>query len=104
MLLLAVILEVYTQFLIKESKMSDLSQQNIESSVIAENTSVSLDWGNGNKTPKRITAPAMQNIRSLPQVDKKKISLVRQQLVEGTYDINKRLDIVLDRLIESLIG
>ena len=84
--------------------MSDLSQQNNESTMIAENTDVSMDWGNSNNTRKRITAPAVQNIHSLQQVDKKKISVVRQQLVEGTYDVNKRLDIVLDRLIESLIG
>jgi anti-sigma28 factor (negative regulator of flagellin synthesis) len=83
--------------------MSDLSQQNNDSTVIAENTSVSLDWGTGNKTRKRITARAFQNIRSLPQVRKKKILEVRQQLVEGTYDIDKRLNTVLDRFIEDIL-
>ena len=83
--------------------MSDLSQQNNDSTVMAGNTSVSLDWGTGNKTRKRITARAFQNIRSLPRVRKKKILEVRQQLVEGTYDIDKRLNTVLDRFFEDIL-
>jgi len=34
---------------------------------------------------------------------KKKILEIRQQLIEGKYDIDKRLNIALDRLIEDLI-
>jgi len=83
--------------------MSDLSQQNNDSTVIAENTSVYLDWGTSKKTRKRITAQAFQNIRSLPRVRKKKILEVRQQLVEGTYNIDKRLNTVLDRFIEDIL-
>jgi hypothetical protein len=82
--------------------MSVLSQQNTESTVIAENTDISLNWGAGNDARGRITAPALQNIRSLPRVCKKKILEVRQQLVEGTYDIDKRLNAVLDRLLDDL--
>ena len=86
--------------------MSGLSQQNTESTVIAENTDISLNlnWGDGNKARGRITAPALQNIRSLPRVRKKKILEVWRQLVEGTYDIDKRLNAVLDRLLEDLIA
>ena len=83
--------------------MSDLSQQNTESTVIAENTGISLNWGAGNSTRERITAPALQNVRSLPRVRKRKILEVRRQLVEGTYDIDKRLNAVLDRLFENLL-
>ncbi len=81
-----------------------LSQQNTESTVIAENTDVSSNWGAGNNARGRITAPVLQNIRSLPQVRKNKILEVRQQLVEGTYDIDMRLNAVLDRLLEDLFA
>jgi hypothetical protein len=104
MLLHAIMLEAYLLLVIKECKMSDLSQQNTESTVIAENTNISLNWGAGNKVRGRITAPAFQNIRSLPPVRKKKILKVRQQLAEGTYDIDKPLNIALDRLLEKLTG
>jgi len=84
--------------------MSNLSQQNNESTVIAENTGISLNWGSVNKTRGRITAPALQNNRSLSQVRKKKILKVRQQLVEGTYDIVGRLNVALDHLLEDLVA
>ncbi|MGA1980378.1 MAG: hypothetical protein ABSG99_07460 [Sedimentisphaerales bacterium] len=84
--------------------MSVLSQQNTESIVIAESTDISLNWNAGNKAREGMTAPALQNIRSLPRVCKKKILEVREQLVEGTYDIDKRLNAVLDRLLEDLVA
>jgi hypothetical protein len=37
--------------------------------------------------------------RSLPKILK-----IRKQLAEGTYDINKRLNVVLDRLLEDLVA
>ena len=83
--------------------MSVLSQQNNESTVIAENTGISLDWGTSNKTRKRKTARVLQHISSRPQVNEKKILEVRQQLIEGTYDIDKRLNTVLDRLLEDIL-
>jgi hypothetical protein len=104
MLLLAIFFEACQKLLVKESKMSDLSQQNTGATVIAENTDISLNWGAGNKTRGRIAAPALQNIRSLPPVCKKKVLKVRQQLVEGTYDIDKRLNTVIDRLLEDLVA
>ena len=84
--------------------MSVLSQQNTESSVIDENTDISLNCCVSNKTRGRITAPALQDIRSLPRVREKKILEVRRQLAEGTYDINKRLNVVFDRLLEDLVA
>lgn len=83
--------------------MSDLSQQNNGATVIAENTEISLDWGAGNKTQGRITAPSLLNILSLSPVRKKKILEVRKQLVEGRYDIDGRLNVALDRLLEDLV-
>ena len=51
-----------------------------------------------------ITAPALQNIRSLARVRKNKIHEVRQQLVEDTYDIDKRLNAVLDIFLEDIVA
>jgi anti-sigma28 factor (negative regulator of flagellin synthesis) len=84
--------------------MSDLSQPSTESAVITESTDISSNWGVGSNARERITNPALQNIRSLPRVRKKKILEVRQQLTEGTYDIDKRLNVVLDRLLEDLVA
>jgi hypothetical protein len=81
--------------------MSVLIQQNTESTVIAENTDVSVNCGDGNKARGRITAPAFC---SLPSVRKKKIFEIRQQLIEGTYGLDERLNIALDRLLEDLIA
>lgn len=87
-------MESCEQLLIKESKMSGLSQQNCGAAAQTENTDVSLNCGNGNEVL----------ICLLPRAHKKKILEVRQQLVEGTYDIDKRLNAVLDRLLEDLIA
>jgi anti-sigma28 factor (negative regulator of flagellin synthesis) len=84
--------------------MSDLSQQNNKSTVIPENKDVYLDRDSVNKSQERITASALGKIHSLPPVRKKKILNVRQHLAEGTYSIDKRLNAVLDRLLEKLIG
>jgi anti-sigma28 factor (negative regulator of flagellin synthesis) len=83
--------------------MSDLSQQDNESTVIAENTDVYLDCGSGNKSQGTTTALALQDVHSLPPVRKKKIHEVRQQLAKGTYDIEERLNLILDQLLEDLV-
>jgi hypothetical protein len=51
-----------------------------------------------------ITVPVLQNICSLPRVRKNKIHEVRQQLAEGTYDIDKQLNAVLDRILEDILA
>jgi len=38
-----------------------------------------------------------------PGVRKDKILSVRQKLIKGKYDLNKRLDVVLDKILEDLI-
>ena len=84
--------------------MSILSQQKDGVTIIAENTDSNSDCGLGSKSHGRIIASALQKIRLLPSVRKEKILKVRQQLAEGTYDIDRRLDVALDRLLEDLIG
>ena len=44
----------------------------------------------------------LKKIASLPEVRKEKILGVRQQLTEGKYELNKRLDVALDKVLEDL--
>ncbi len=45
----------------------------------------------------------LENIASLPKARKKKILAVRYQLDTGNYNIDERLNMATDRLIENLI-
>ena len=54
---------------------------------------------NINTTP---IGQVLKKIASLPEVRKKKIMDVRQQLTEGKYDLKKRLDVALDKVLEDL--
>ena len=44
----------------------------------------------------------LNKIASLPEVRQEKILDVRQQLTEGRYDVNGRLDLAIDRVLENL--
>ena len=44
----------------------------------------------------------LKKIASLPEVRQEKILDVRQQLNEGRYDLNERLDVAIDRVLEHL--
>ena len=44
----------------------------------------------------------LKKIASLPEVRKEKILDVRRQLTEGKYNLNERLDIALDKVLEDL--
>ena len=44
----------------------------------------------------------LKKIASLPEVRQEKILDVRQQLTEGRYDLNGRLDLAIDRVLENL--
>jgi hypothetical protein len=70
--------------------------------VIVKRTKTYLSEGAGNKAQGRISPPAMQNIPSLPRVHEIKVLSVRQQLVEGRYGLDERLDAAVDRLIETV--
>ena len=83
--------------------MSDLSKQNTESTAMAENTDVSLNCGSKNKARMRKAKLAIQKVHSLPRVRKRKVIKVRQQLIEGTYIIDKRLNTIIDRLLEDIL-
>ena len=54
---------------------------------------------NLNNTP---LGQVLKKIASLPEVRREKILRVRRQLTEGKYDLNERLDIALDKVLEDL--
>ena len=54
---------------------------------------------NINNTP---IGQVLKRIASLPEVRKEKILNVRQQLNTHNYDVNDRLDIALDKVLEEL--
>jgi len=54
---------------------------------------------NLNATP---LGQVLKNIASLPEMRQQKILNVRRQLNEGKYDLNERLEIALDRVLEDL--
>ncbi len=54
---------------------------------------------NINTTP---LGQVLKKIASLPEVRKEKVLDVRRQLTEGKYDLNKRLSVALDKVLEDL--
>lgn len=79
--------------------MSILSRQKDESAAIVE---ISLSEGTANKDQERITAPTLQNSPSLPRIRVKKVFAIKQQLAESTYELDKRLDATLERLLVAV--
>ena len=55
---------------------------------------------NINSTP---IGQVLKQVASLPDVRKEKVLEVRRQLTEGQYNLNDRLDAVVDKVIEDLI-
>ncbi len=54
---------------------------------------------NINTTP---IGQVLRKIASLPEVRKEKVLDVRQRLTEGNYDLDERLDVALDKVLEYL--
>jgi len=79
--------------------------QNREAEPVNENVAADEDLimerilENINTTP---IGQVLKKIASLPEVRREKILHVRRQLTEGKYDVNKRLDVAVDRVLEDL--
>jgi len=54
---------------------------------------------NINNTP---IGQVLKRIASLPEIRREKVLHIRQQLTEGKYNLNQRLDIALDKVLEDL--
>jgi anti-sigma28 factor (negative regulator of flagellin synthesis) len=84
--------------------MSDICQWNRKSTAIPRKKGISLNWGTGVKVRRRATAPVMHLFGMLPQSRKEKVLVVRQQIAEGTYDLDKHMDSILDRLLKDFVA
>ncbi len=69
--------------------------------VLAHDTDVVMEQilDNINTTP---IGQVLRKIASLPEVRKEKVLDVRRQLTEGKYDLDERLDVALDKVLEYL--
>jgi len=74
-----------------------ITRQNYESNLVGNKTKTMMVDVCDTNGRLGITAP-------LPNVRKEKVLTVRQQLTQGKYDLNGRLDMVLDRLLEDIIA
>ncbi len=54
---------------------------------------------NINTTP---IGQVLKRIATLPEVRQEKVLEVRRRLTEGRYDLNQRLDVALDKVLEDL--
>jgi hypothetical protein len=54
---------------------------------------------NMNSTP---IGQVLKKIASLPDVSRQKVLRVRRQLTEGRYDLNERLDLALEKVLDDL--
>ncbi len=55
---------------------------------------------NVNNTP---IGQVLKRIASLPEVRQEKVLGIRRQLTDGAYDLNRRLDAAMDKVLEELI-
>lgn len=83
--------------------MSALCQQTKQSTAIVRNKDIS-NWGAGAKARRKTPAPATPLLSTLPRSRREEILAIRRQIAEGTYDLDKRLDSVLDRLLQDLVA
>ena len=68
--------------------------QNLDEDLLMEQILINI-----NSTP---IGQVLKRIASLPEVRKQKVLGVRQQLTEGGYNLNERLDRALEKVLEEL--
>ncbi len=72
--------------------------------MVVGNAESLLEVGDSNRARCRTGALTLREIASLRRVRKDKVIAVRQQLATGTYDLDKRLDVVVERLLMEVAG
>ena len=88
--------------LTKESQMQVLTECTDVATISGENTESTMVEVSGSRIRSQITPPMLHKIASLPPARIVKILEVREQLARGAYNINERLDAVLDRLLADI--
>jgi hypothetical protein len=79
--------------------------RNPKSEFVVEDVSVNEDLimeqilENINTTP---IGQVLKKIASLPEIRRAKVLNVRQQITQGHYDLNNRLEVALDKVLEDL--
>lgn len=73
--------------------------QNRQEDPVDEDLLMEQILGNINTTP---IGQVLKKIVSLPEVRKEKVLDVRRQLTEGQYDLNERLDVALEKVLDDL--
>jgi hypothetical protein len=81
-----------------KSRFESQSRQN-ENPVAEQDLLMEQILENINNTP---IGQVLKKIASLPEVRKEKVLDLRQQLIKGKYQLNERLDIALDKVLEDL--
>ncbi len=69
------------------------------SSVQDEDAMMETILENLNNTP---MGQVLKKIASLPEIRQDKVLNVRKQLTDGKYDLNERLNIAMDKVLEDL--
>jgi hypothetical protein len=70
--------------------------------VMAANTPFSLHWVADSNVQQSAAAPAEPTRCIVPPMRMETVLAIRQQLTEGRYDLDKGLDVVVDRLFKEL--
>ncbi|MBN2032604.1 MAG: hypothetical protein JW836_04950 [Deltaproteobacteria bacterium] len=82
--------------------MSALGCRMRESAVAVESEEILSSVNAADRPRCTMSIPACRKIVSLSRVRKCRVLAIRQQVDEGTYDLDERMDAVLDRLLEDL--
>jgi hypothetical protein len=88
--------------LTNESQMLVFTEYRDRAIVRRENSETSMAEVFVSRMLSQVTPPILQQIVSLPPARIVKIFEVRERLAEGKYDIDERLDAVLDRLLADI--
>ena len=86
----------------KEFQTQVLTGYEYGATVSGENTEGTIAETSGRMMQPRITPSMLQYIAWLPQARRLKILEIRRRLARGTYDLNKRLDAVLECLLADI--
>ena len=69
---------------------------------IDENTTGTIDYAISDNIRLAITPPMVQKVVLLRKIRSVKVVRIRQQLANGTYDLDERLDAVLERILTDI--
>ena len=82
---------------IKSSEVRQLSEKLVtDQDLLAEELLKNI-----NTTP---LGQLLKKIAVLPEIRQEKVNDMRSRIARGEYDLNKRLDLALDRVLEELIS